>query len=462
MKKGIRFRYIAVWIFCLLLTVFSAGPVHTRAAVYGELGNGKKMYAWPLKKAELTVYSDEAMTAEAEKVSYREYEILQISGDAAKVRYTSDEGKKKGYVPVKKFIYNTSYQRTGAFVARNAGMYLYKTPSVSAKQKYVSVSFRSGGITLGVKGKYVQMMMTKKGHFYLGWVPFRTFKKTIYRSALHSDQILADGMYTLISSVKGKGSPAPKKYKLKYQGNGLYTLQNKKDKTWLETGKEKNLKLVRNGAYFYIRSADETLGLNGQGKTVKAKNVKKQRWILKKVYAVPTKKKAVIFSQYDPEIGSAVYQNGYDGPRTISSSGCGLMSLVNAIYALNGEYIPPKELAKFSVSRGHYFYNSGTADTLYPDVAGKWGKTYHFRYAGFTTSFHTLRKHLLKKGTAVSLVPGHYIAIVAYRKSDKKYLVLDSAVSGSRPTSIYGDWKSESELQSGRLTCAHFHLFSGR
>lgn len=460
MEKRWRIQKNILFCVCLFLAVLCAAPCVGKAA-YGELGNGKKLYGYPLKKAALTVYSDEEMTQEQEKLSYREYEILQMSGKAAKVRYTSDTGKKLGYIPTEKFIYNLSYQRTGAFVARDAGMYLYKKPSAAKSQRYVFAPHRSGGITLGVKGKYVQMMMEKKGRFYLGWVKFTTFRQTIYRSALHTDQILADGTYTLTPYMQTGGKKAAK-YKLKYKGGGLYTLRNAKDKSWLMAGEEKEVKLIREGAYFYIRSADETRGLNGAGKAVQAKNKKQQRWTFKKVYETPVKKKAVIYSQYDPELGKSVYQDGYDGPRTISSSGCGLISLVNAIYALNGEYLPPKELAKFSVSRGHYFYNSGTADTLYPDVAEQWGKTYHFRYAGFTTSFAVLRDNLLKKRTAVSLVPGHYIAIVAYRKTDRKYLVLDSAVSGSRPTSIYGDWKSEQELQSGRLNCAHFHLFSAR
>ena len=136
------------------------------------------------------------------------------------------------------------------------------------------------------------------------------------------------------------------------------------------------------------------------------------------------------------------------------------MALVNAIYALNGSYIPPERLARFSAARGHYFYNAGTADTLYPDVAEKWGKKYRFKYDGLTGSFAELQKHLRKGGTAVALVPGHYLAIAKYRSSDGKYLILDSAVGGRRPTSINGDWMSMGQLQSGALFCQHFHLFS--
>ena len=93
-------------------------------------------------------------------------------------------------------------------------------------------------------------------------------------------------------------------------------------------------------------------------------------------------------------------------------------------------------------------------------MAEKWGKKYRFKYDGLTGSFAELQKHLRKGGTAVALVPGHYLAIAKYRSSDGKYLILDSAVGGRRPTSINGDWMSMGQLQSGALFCQHFHLFS--
>jgi hypothetical protein len=138
------------------------------------------------------------------------------------------------------------------------------------------------------------------------------------------------------------------------------------------------------------------------------------------------------------------------------------MALVNAIYALNGEFISPTFLANFSATRGHYFYNQGTADTLYADFASKYGSTYHFSHVGKTTSIATLRNYLKKGCVAVALVPGHYIAIAGYRTSDNQFLVLDSAVYGKRPTTINGDWVSAGTLRSGTMYCEYFHIFSKR
>ena len=454
-------NYVGSWLLVLVLATLFLAPARSDAAAYGELGGKTRMYAWPLKKSAMTVYSDPELTEKIEKVPYSEYEILSMSEETVQVRYKKDGVKSKGYVPAENFIYNMDYKKTGAYI-RGSGMYLYKRPTSAKKDRYLLFPYRSGGITLGVKGKYVQMMMERNCKFYLGWVTMSTLERTVYRSMLHTDQSLADGTYTLEPRVQTKTSAPAEKYKLKYQGKGLYTLRSTRDKSYLSIDESRNLMIVRSGEWFYIRSEDEETGLGCKGSEVIAGDVKKQQWVIKKVYAVPTVQNVVVYSQYDPEFGSTLYKNGYDGPRTISSSGCGLMALVNAIYALNGEYIPPKELANFSASRGHYFYNQGTSDTLYADVSAKWGATYHFRHTGKTFSFETLKSHLQKKGTAVALVPGRYIAIVAYNKSNGKYLVLDSAVSGSRPTSIYGNWKTMSDLRSGRLNCEYFHLFSAR
>ena len=445
--------------FLMMLLAVLCFSVHTDAAAYGKIDQETTLYAWPISKADLCVFADAELTQESDQVSYRRFEITELTDSYAKVKYK--EGKKKiGYVAVEKFIYNTSYNKTGAYVTKSAGMHLYKRPTSAKSERFMLASFRSGGITLGVKGNYVQMMMKKGRHFYLGWVSFPTFRKTIYRSMLHTDQILSNGTYT-VNPRNGESVKAAK-YKLTYAGEGMYHLKDTKTGQYLEIAGTNNIALKRSGAYFYLYSETEEWALNNSGKEVKAKKTARQQWSFRKEYQIPKKSGAVIYSQYDPEFGSRTYQKGYAGVCTISSDGCGLISLVNAIYALNGEYLEPKELVKFAVSRGHYFYNQGTADTIYPDIARKWGNTYHFRHAGKTTSFAALKKHLQKKGTAVALVPGHYIAIVAYRKSDGKYLVYDSAVSGSRPTSIYGDWKSQGELSSGRLRCEYFHLFSAR
>lgn len=55
--------------------------------------------------------------------------------------------------------------------------------------------------------------------------------------------------------------------------------------------------------------------------------------------------------------------------------------------------------------------------------------------------------HLQRGEVAVTLVKGHFIAIVDYDSSTNKVLVYDSAASSSRGTTISGDWKSYDELR---------------
>ena len=126
------------------------------------------------------------------------------------------------------------------------------------------------------------------------------------------------------------------------------------------------------------------------------------------------------------------------------------------------KYVNYNDLKKFSADFKAVYNapNESAALSELETIKEKWGKKYRFKYDGLTGSFAELQKHLRKGGTAVALVPGHYLAIAKYRSSDGKYLILDSAVGGRRPTSINGDWMSMGQLQSGALFCQHFHLFS--
>ena len=221
---------------------------------------------------------------------------------------------------------------------------------------------------------------------------------------------------------------------------------------------------TRYGRYFALREVKSQKGIafvSGKGIFERryARTSSLQNWVFTKTTVKNEERKNTVFSQYDPKWGGNTYCDG-NPVRTISSSGCGVVSFVNAIYALNGEYIDPTVLARYSNSHGHYFYMQGTADTLYADFARTNGVFYHFKWDGKIYDTASLKKHLKNGGTAVALVPGHYIAIAGYRESDNSFLVLDSAIYNKRPTTINGDWISEATLRTGTLYCSYFHLFS--
>ena len=96
-----------------------------------------------------------------------------------------------------------------------------------------------------------------------------------------------------------------------------------------------------------------------------------QNWVFTKTTVKNEERKNTVFSQYDPKWGGNTYCDG-NPVRTISSSGCGVVSFVNAIYALNGEYIDPTVLARYSNSHGHYFYMQELRIHFMPILPDQW------------------------------------------------------------------------------------------
>lgn len=455
-KRKISSLYQAAFIIGLVLLML-LGTAKVRAASFVEITDSACLHAYPLSQKAFPIYSDHEMTSVAGKGTYKEYKIVKFFGNTMQLVYKAEDGtRKKGYASASCFLQQPSGKREGMYVGSSGGIDIYKVPKNSSSQRFIHAAQADCGLKVGEKGQWTQVMIQKKRQYYLGWIPTSRFKSSMFHFAVRTGQILADGRYTLCPALVGTDTLKKTTYDVKYIGTGLYTLKNVK-KGYLQVDNSRQVRIQKKGDFYYLLTGSRKLALNAKGETEEAVQDQTQAWNFQKK---STRTVTVIYSQYDPEYGKTVYKDGNIGPRTISTSGCGVMALVNAIYALNGSYIPPERLARFSAARGHYFYNAGTADTLYPDVAEKWGKKYRFKYDGLTGSFAELQKHLRKGGTAVALVPGHYLAIAKYRSSDGKYLILDSAVGGRRPTSINGDWMSMGQLQSGALFCQHFHLFS--
>lgn len=79
--------------FLMMLLAVLCFSVHTDAAAYGKIDQETTLYAWPLSKADLRVFSDEELTQESDQVSYRRFEITELTDSYAKVKYK--EGKRK-------------------------------------------------------------------------------------------------------------------------------------------------------------------------------------------------------------------------------------------------------------------------------------------------------------------------------------------------------------------------------
>ena len=477
------------WILVLALFLTMGFSVGSEAAYPSNFSASHPIVSYPLKKTKKTVlYKDSAMTEKLKSLSYREFTICRVKNKAFYVKCKVAGKTVKGWVAKTTFLSSKTYQPKQTYV--NSSLTLYKGKSSSLYFK--TIPQYTGGATVGASGSWYQTMFYVGGKYYLGWVSQNEYSK-VRLSMDTTEQPLANGIYTIGSRKKSgtvltwdgetgtvslqkktgkknqqfvlafvKGSKS--NYEITpYKGEGYLSLIDGKLGI---TGTAATWTFTRYGRYFALQEDKSGKGIayvsgEGIGEVSYRKSASGQNWIFTKTTGTTASDEVTVFSQYDPKWGGATYCNG-NPIRTISTSGCGVVSYVNAIYALNGEYISPTMLANYSNSHGHYYYMQGTADTLYEDFARNSGKYYHFKWDGKVTDFGSLRNNLKKVGTAVELVPGHYIAIVDYRESDNSYLVLDSAIYGKRPTTINGDWLSESTLRSGTMYCYYFHLFSRR
>ncbi len=159
---------------------------------------------------------------------------------------------------------------------------------------------------------------------------------------------------------------------------------------------------------------------------------------------------------------------------SISNSGCGIMATINAVGYLTGNKIDPISAAS-KCSDLHLCGSGGKYDIparIVSNFSSSYGVTitenwsnfkskqkrtvdttigrrtyYDFPTASaFETEWSKLITHLKKGDVAVTLVPHHYIAIVAYDEKTGKVLVYDSATSKARGTSTDGTWVSKDQL----------------
>lgn len=180
-----------------------------------------------------------------------------------------------------------------------------------------------------------------------------------------------------------------------------------------------------------------------------------------------------IYQQTDSRWGSYRYGTG-SGSNTLSNKGCGVLSTINAVEYLTGNFINPKTFADWAMKTGQYCKNVGSYNTITKNSVGKFGKEYEYELdeyytfsshvsvnsdgapktkSGMTTVWNHLTDKLSDGDTCVSLVKGHFIAVVDYDEDTNKVLVFDSAAGSSRGTSASvtstANWKTMNELWSG-------------
>ncbi len=161
--------------------------------------------------------------------------------------------------------------------------------------------------------------------------------------------------------------------------------------------------------------------------------------------------------------GDARWGGTYIGNWNIAESGCGILSTVNAVNYLTGNFINPIELGQWAHSKNYYngSYGQGTVRwNFYPNVTAAYGAKYGFKITGCSgggVTSSALINHLKAGGAAVVHVPNHFMAITGYNSSTGQYLVYDSAAAPKRNTSVYGSWLTAAQLNSNSLTVVDWY-----
>lgn len=168
---------------------------------------------------------------------------------------------------------------------------------------------------------------------------------------------------------------------------------------------------------------------------------------------------------YDQENWSTATTLG----KQLQGSGCGIFSLANAIYALNGKNVDITNVAEWAKNNTSWCPGNGGLyrtrfygnDLSSGNVASKYGDTYNFKIDGCyygKISDSRLKEHLQNGGVAVVHVYQHFMAVTAYNG--------DFYTVESYPTSTRGldaaSWVSASKLASGKTNVDWYCLISSK
>ncbi|MCM1220277.1 MAG: DUF3597 domain-containing protein [Lachnospiraceae bacterium] len=154
----------------------------------------------------------------------------------------------------------------------------------------------------------------------------------------------------------------------------------------------------------------------------------------------------------------------------LQSSGCGIFSFANAIYALNGKKVDITSVATWAKGNKSWVPGGGGLwrwrffgnDLSSGNVAAKYGNTYNFKIDGCYDGKITdskLTNHLKNGGVAVIHVYNHFMTVTAY--DGKYYYVVESYPTNGRGLSSSG-WVGSGKLTSGKTNVDWYCLISSK
>ncbi len=311
---------------------------------------------------------------------------------------------------------------------------------------------------LDKSGSYCLVRFKKKGKTRTGWIAKEDFRDLCLKYDGSEINFVADGTYNLggqdiqIENLGGNYCKISLAKDGKYftaGGNGVLLLQekNKKEKKdnkaqiWKMGRKDHHLIIQNKGTKEYLVRSGNLLALGTKSEACK------NTWSL--IRSESNLSPYRDFLQYDGRWGGKKY--GDSSP--ICSGGCGVLALVNMMYALSGQFSDVMEAADFAVVNHYRVPDNGTDEDYAKAFVKTLGSEYGIKYTGKAPGVGSVKKCLEKGGVCVAHVPGHYVAIAAYNEKKDKYLVLDPHPLPKRGTSPYGCWVSRERLEIGYLNC---------
>ena len=475
------------WLLLLLAVLFAAAGFapEARAEVPAFVQKGFTVYAYTWQKGSLKVYKDSSgkeVREEIEGDNVR-FGINGYEGRAFHVTYTLGGKSRKGWIPMKRIQASLKTEKKDALL-RYATL-AYRRPSgdvLGTIPAYTDVDI------LGKKSGWYQVSYLYKKRHYIAWITETSYKSGIRVFDGSEERLMAEGVYTIrinknralslavqnsALTTASTGKSSSQRFEFRFAGENCYQILHNGTNLALTAEKSEEGKytgdailselsaredidqiwqLIRVRDHYFLKNkgTGQYLTVGKPFSTKAYKSSRTQRFRI--VMVGKNTSHWQVFSQYDSRWAALKYGK----TNTMAASACGVFSSVNAVYALNGQFMDPVVVADYAVKTGYRVEGSGTDYRFVQAAANHFGKTYGYAFAGSTMSLSKLKSHLQSGGTAVVYVPHHYIAVSEYK--DGKYLVLDPYATDARATSPFGCWVSGSRFQSGTLMAQNFLL----
>lgn len=164
----------------------------------------------------------------------------------------------------------------------------------------------------------------------------------------------------------------------------------------------------------------------------------------------------LLYYQFDDRWKNVKFTKYAKSSNTMATSGCGIFSFCNAIYALNGIRPDAIAVAAWGVQTGGY--RPGAGGLYRYDFYGKVESAYSQQYRFYLETYGYgsvtdagFIQHLQTGGVAVIHVASHFMAISGYNPEDNTYYVLESAPTKGRGLATTG-WVSAETLLTQNST----------